>query len=280
MNRRKDFYIEIEHPDEKEESNHIDNSVSNSEKKFSKSNYSYSEIEKLHKKSKPKRKKSPIPNTHIILPKNFKLYIIILLLVILYFTYNNILLFFLSMLNSNPQVYSIYLELESHIRNNTIQGLFIMAILGSIFFLSLPSEALLIYYLSSTDYNFVVIIFLMMLGNMVGFIFNYIFGLIIGERALKFLFKKSYTKHKNFIDKYGGYFLFFGNVLPGPVETLSIFYGAFKYNFKTYLYLCFIGRLTKLIIILILYFLFWDQLLIYYELLMENLLVLKDVYTI
>lgn len=286
MNRRKDFYIEIDDEDNNDSSSYSSDSYSiESERRLSNKNYSYSDIKrklnnskkksnssKLNKKQKVKR------HAKVQMPKNTKIYIIILLIVILYFTYNNIILFFLNLLNSNPQLYAMYLYMESQIQNNTFPGLFFMSFLGSLFFLSLPAEILYIYYLSNVDKSFLILLTIMVIGNTVGFVFNYLCGFIVGERILSMIFKKSYFKYKNFIDKYGGYFLFFGNILPGPVELLSIFYGGFRYSFKNYIYLCFMGRLVKFIIITIAYFMFWDQLLTYYELVIQNLMVLKDFY--
>lgn len=223
--------------------------------------------------SAPKRK----TKTQVQMPKNLNMYIIILLIIILYFTYNQIILFFLEILKANPQLYSFYLYVEAQIANTTYTGLFAMAVLGSLFFLSLPSEILFIYYLSVGKSALIVFV-VMVVGSLIGLAFNYFFGMLVGERLLKFMFKKNFEKYRNMINKYGGYLLFFGNIFPGPIELLSLFYGAFKYNFRYYLYLSMVGRAIKFGIILILYFVFWDQLLVYYDALIANFSVLGDFY--
>lgn len=203
---------------------------------------------------------------------------ILLIVLAIYFSYNQFMLYFISFLTKNPTLYGYYLFIQEQVADKTILGLFAMAIMGSLFFLALPSEALFTYYLSSTSHFFIVIMVVMLLGNLLGLIINYLFGRLLGERVLKILFKKNFRKYQRKIKRWGGYVLFFGNILPGPIELLVVFYGGFRFNFPRYVYLCFMGRLFKYLIILMLYLFFWDQLTQGYELLMKNVLVLKDLY--
>lgn len=210
--------------------------------------------------------------------KFIKWTIIIVLGIFLYFYYNNIVLIILGFLQSNPTLYNIYLFAEYEISNNSLRGLLIMSVLGSLFFLVLPSEALFIYYLSSTQYNFIIILLMMLLGSVIGLSFNYFFGRILGERMVQNIFKKNFDSYKQKIDKWGGLVLFFGNILPGPIEFLTVFFGAFKYDFMRFFYLCFMGRLVKFILIFFAFLFFWDELISLYDVLLENFLVLKSLY--
>lgn len=225
-----------------------------------------SELEKRKKKSSIK-------------PKNLKWPLIILFIVLIYLFYNQIMFYFFEFLKLNPTFYSKYLYIESQISNSTLEGLFYVAVMGSIFFLVLPSEALFIFYLGSTDHFFIVIIILMIIGNLLGMLFNYWFGRLLGERVLQWFFgKKKFFDYKEKIDKVGGYILLFGNILPGPIEVLAVFYGGFKFKFSTFLFLTFIGRLVKYIIIFLLFYFYWDQIVWYYHGFIDNYGILKDLY--
>lgn len=209
-----------------------------------------SEIER--EKKERKKKLSPYFKT-------IKYTSIISILFLIYLFYQPILLYFTSLLKANPTIFSNYLFIKAQIANNTIFGLFFMGFFGSLFFLALPSEAIFIYFLDSTNHNFIIIILIMIIGNTMGLIFNYGFGRILGKRVIRFMFKKNFFKYKEKIDKFGGLILFFGNIFPGPVEILSIFYGAFKFDFKRYVFLSFMGRMIKYILLFLAFFFFWDQ---------------------
>ncbi len=210
--------------------------------------------------------------------KKWKWIAIFGIILLVYLFYNSIILFFLSLLKANPTIYSYYLYMESEITNNTLKGLFFISIFGSIFFLVLPSEALFLYYLSSTNHFFLLILGITVLGNIFGMMFNYGFGRLIGERAIRFLFRKNFDNYQQKIQKYGGIVLLFGNILPGPIEVLAVFYGGFKFPFGRYVYLVFVGRLVKFLLLMIIFTLFWDQILYYYTNILDNILILKDLY--
>jgi len=192
--------------------------------------------------------------------KTFKYSSIISFIILIYLFYVPILLYISSLLKSNPTFFYYYSFVKTQITNNTILGLGFASILGSIFFLAIPSEALFIYFLNSTNYNFLLIIVIMVIGNLFGLIFNYGFGRLMGKRVLKFLFKeKKFYNYQEKIDTIGGYILFFGNIFPGPFEVLSVFYGGFKYNFKIYIFLSFIGRLIKYTLLFIAFHFYWVE---------------------
>ena len=193
--------------------------------------------------------------------------------------YNQIILYFLEILKTNPTIYSYYLFIESEISNNSLKGLFFVSILGSLFFLIIPSEALFIYYLTNTNYTFPLLILLMVFGNLIGLIFNYFFGRIMGRKILKLIFgEKKYFAYKEKIDNYGGYVILFGNIFPGPIEAIAVFFGGFKFNFLRYVYLSFFGRLIKYIILFLIFYFFWDTLMFSYNDFINNISILQDLF--
>lgn len=202
----------------------------------------------------------------------FKIYFLIISIVLIYLFYNRFILGVFFLLINNPTIYTYYLFIESQISNTTLLGILILSILGAIFFLSLPSEIIFIYFLNSHLHNSIIILLVVVFGNTIGLVFNYLFGRMIGEALVKKLFAKSFNKYNNWIDKFGGFILYFGNIIPGPIELLTIFFGSFKYGIKRYAILCFFGRLTKFVILLILFTFYWDQVMFQYNHFIENFL--------
>ena len=212
--------------------------------------------------------------------KKLKWPIIILVVVLIYMFYNTIILYFLELLKLSPTVYNAYLFIESEVQAQTLMGLFLISILGSLFFLVLPSEALFFYYLSETDHFAVFIISLVVGGSLIGLSFNYFFGRLVGERVIRALFKKNFDKYKEKIDKLGGYVLLIGNIIPGPIEVLVVFYGGFKFHYGRFIFLCMIGRIIKYIILFVIFLFFWDSITAWYDSVLSNIVVLGDLYGI
>lgn len=226
-----------------------------------------------------KKKKRPLSPAKIEKRKKyFKWTLIGLLALTVYVFYDSIVLYLMGLLKTHPTVYQYYLFIESEIKNNTIRGLLFISVLGSLFFLVLPSEAVFIYYLSQTDYNPGTIMILTILGTLIGFTFNYSFGRILGERVVRFLFKKNFENYKEKIQKYGGYVLLVGAILPGPIEALAVFYGCFKFGYWRYIYLVFIGRFIKYSILLLAFMFFWEEIMFYYTGIIENVIILKGLF--
>ncbi len=204
--------------------------------------------------------------------KKIKIISIIILLIIGYIFYQPFILYISSILKSNPTFYYYYLFIKNEISNHTILGLIFSSFFGSIFFLALPSEALFIYFLDSTNYHPILIILIMVFGNILGLIFNYLFGRLMGKKVLMLLFKeKKFFDYKEKIDEYGGIIALFGNIFPGPFEVLSVFYGGFKYKFSYYLFLSSIGRIIKYSLLFIAFYFYWPQI-IYYWSLIKNII--------
>jgi membrane protein YqaA with SNARE-associated domain len=203
---------------------------------------------------------------------------ILLFIALIYLFYEPMLGYIMEVLKSNPTIYSYYLYFESEIVNNTISGMFYTAVFGSLFFLAIPSEALFIYFLDSTSYPGVIILLLMTIGNVFGLIFNYFIGRILGERFVAKLFSKNFDKYQDKINSSGGIILLIGNILPGPIELLTVFYGSFKFPLGQYIYLVFMGRLIKYIILFILFTFYWDSITLFYDDIFDEFSNLKNIY--
>lgn len=216
-----------------------------------------SEIENKNRLKRKKRQKAK---------SKIKWSLIILIIVLIYLFYNTFISYFMNLLKSNPLSYSYFLYIQNQIGQKTLIGLLFISTLGSIFFLMLPSEAIFIYYLTSTNFPVPILIFIISFGSILGMIINYLLGFLLNERVLKLFFKEEkFNMYKEKVDEYGGYFLFFGNILPGPIEVVALFYGAFKFGFVKYLYLTFVGRVIKYILIFIAFYFFWDKIIAFYS---------------
>ena len=84
---------------------------------------------------------------------------------------------------------------------------------------------------------------------MLGMIANYGIGRLMGERVLKYFLKEKYDHFMKTFNKFGGAIIVLGNILPSPIEVVSIFLGATKYNFKKFIIYTTIGKIAKFYLI-------------------------------
>ena len=153
------------------------------------------------------------------------------------------------------------------------------AIFGSLFFLAIPSEALFVYFLDLKNYPGVLILLLMVAGNVIGLIINYLFGRLLGERFVAKIFSKNFEKYQEKINSSGGWILLLGNIFPGPIELITVFYGSFKFPLGQYIYLVFMGRLIKYIILFVLFTFYWDSITLFYDDILGEFSNIKDIYS-
>ncbi|MDN5064261.1 YqaA family protein [Aliarcobacter butzleri] len=113
----------------------------------------------------------------------------------------------------------------------------------------LGSEALLIYDIKE-GYNIYLLLFFATLGNSLGSIVNYYLGLK-GEEYLieKNLIKEKYINiSKNYFDKYGFITILF-SWLPIIGDPITFVAGILKYDFKKFVILVVISKLSRYIFI-------------------------------
>lgn len=183
-----------------------------------------------------------------------KLLVIAFLILIVWYFRKEVVLF----IKGLPIIGPLYIHISDQIINKTLLGLFYASFLGAMFFVTLPVEAIFIYYLS-LHHNVFFIIAVAFIGNMLGMIFNYSFGFFLGKGFIKGLVKNNHDRFKGWIEKFGGVILVIGNIIPFPIEPLSLMYGGFKYDFKTYTILTAIGKIIKFIALAIIFFYFLDK---------------------
>jgi membrane protein YqaA with SNARE-associated domain len=122
--------------------------------------------------------------------------------------------------------------------------LFINSFISATFF-PLGSEALLLYYLVE-NFHFIILLISATIGNTLGSILNYWFGLK-GENFLldnKMVTKKKLQNYKIYFDKYGSYLLLL-SWLPVVGDSFTLIAGMLKYNIKTFIILVFIAKFSR-----------------------------------
>lgn len=82
----------------------------------------------------PSERKGSKPQKRFYQSKLFKWSLIGLLISLIYVFYSPVIGFFFDLLKMNPSLYEQYLYIEQEISNNTLKGLFYVAVLGSVFF--------------------------------------------------------------------------------------------------------------------------------------------------
>ena len=126
--------------------------------------------------------------------------------------------------------------------------LFASALISATLF-PLGSEALVIYDIKE-GYNLYLLIAVATIGNTLGSVINYFLGLK-GEEYLiskNFLKEKYIIKSKYYFDKYGSISLLF-SWLPIIGDPITFVAGILKYDFKKFLVLVFIAKLSRYLVI-------------------------------
>ena len=126
--------------------------------------------------------------------------------------------------------------------------LFITALISATLF-PFGSEALLIYDIKE-GYNIYLLLFFATLGNSLGSVINYFLGLK-GEEYLinkNLLNEKYILKAKTYFDKYGAWSILF-SWLPIIGDPITFVAGILKYDFKKFLVLVFIAKLSRYLVI-------------------------------
>lgn len=125
-------------------------------------------------------------------------------------------------------------------------GIFLFTFLSNLFFLTLPDEVYFISYLLA-GHNIMILLPVAVTAGLCGLAVDYMIGKMIGVFILRKLLKKKYYKFKFTADRYGGFFLVIGNIIPSPVQWFSVALGAFNYGFVRFMIFSAVGKTLKYI---------------------------------
>ena len=131
----------------------------------------------------------------------------------------------------------------------TYLTLFMTALISATLF-PLGSEALLIYDITQ-GYNIYLLLLFATLGNSLGSVINYYMALKGEEYLLekKVLSEKHIIKGKFYFDKYGSWIILL-SWLPIVGDTITFVAGLLKYDFKKFLILVTISKLSRYLVLI------------------------------
>lgn len=154
----------------------------------------------------------------------------------------------INMINSNPILSTIFEHIKLQIENRTLFGLFYAAILGALFFMSMPIELIAIYYYTN-GYPPILVAISAVVGIIIGNTINYTIGRVLGKRVLNYFFKSGYNVIEEKLHKYGGWIIFGLSIITSPIDIFILICGSMKYPFKKMIKILAFGESLKYIAI-------------------------------
>ncbi len=142
-------------------------------------------------------------------------------------------LFFETIIYSYIKDSVIFRSIGSVIRDEIVKftslGLFYASIIGGLFFIPMPLE--IFFYIGLIKGNSIVISYILInIGYTISQYINYVLGVKFSPFILPFVSKRNIYKVRRYVNKYGGYAIFFSSIVPSPSEILVLALGITKYN--------------------------------------------------
>jgi len=157
----------------------------------------------------------------------------------------------IALLKMNPYLWNTYNHLAQNIGKNTWLGMLYMSVASGLFFVPLSADIIFFYYLA-LKINPILVITIAIIGSLFGHIIDYLIGRMVGAFFLRKLMKEKFSKYSTTIENWGAFLLIPGNILPIPMDIISVFYGAFKFKFKKFFWLTLIGKTIKFVLFFLL----------------------------
>lgn len=148
-------------------------------------------------------------------------------------------------LRQSPFFWSIYEAIKNEIAARSLLGLFYVSFFGALFFLPLPVEGVFIFYLTVTDFSPVLIMLMALAGNLLGLVVDYFTGRLLGPHILQWFMKERYEHFARRLNRAGGFLIIIGNIIPFPIEPLTLVLGATRYGFTKLILYSALGKIVK-----------------------------------
>jgi membrane protein YqaA with SNARE-associated domain len=161
-----------------------------------------------------------------------------------YFNWDKVHPLFIGIIESIPFIKNTVTFIVEALNSRALIGIFLFAFFINLFFITLPDEVYFIIFLIA-GHNPIILIPVILAGGLLGLTVDYLIGRAIGGLILRKLLKKKYYKFKFLSDKFGGFFLVVGNIVPSPVQWFSVALGAFGYGYIKFITFSAIGKLSK-----------------------------------
>ena len=173
----------------------------------------------------------------------------IVLILVVYFSLNWLTGEALRLLQVNPDVWAFYKSIEYEIASRSLLGLFIACAIGATFLVAIPVEAAFLFYLG-IGYPLLTVFGIALAGILVGDLFNYFIGWLIGPKPVKMIIKEKYGVFSRKIGKAGAFIIVIGNILPPfPSDLFSLFTGTVRYGMFRMLFYTVIGRAIQFLLL-------------------------------
>lgn len=163
--------------------------------------------------------------------------------------------FFYDILYSIPYINGSVDFLTLNIKNLTLFGLFLAHLIGGIFFVPSPDEIIFYYGLIKGNNYFLALLF-STVGYMIAQLGNYYVGKKISPLIMDIVSKRKVYETRRFVNKHGAIGIFLFNLLPFPAPLLTFALGIARYNFTRLFVLTLAGKISKYVILILIYWIF------------------------
>ena len=157
----------------------------------------------------------------------------------------------LHLIQGNSSLNETYEFIKNQLTKNSIIWLFIISFAGALFFISIPIDIFFLYYIVNSANPWICIL-ASLIGVMIGRSFDLWFGYLFRDYAYKNVIKEHKKYFNKKFSKWESMILFFGNLIPMfPIEPFVVFIGTTKYKYTKFLVYHGLGKLLKLILIVL-----------------------------
>lgn len=153
---------------------------------------------------------------------------------------------------SNQYTSPVYNPVRAEIEKQSLLGLFYWVGTGSIFVMPNPLDVIVPTYIVQTQYYWIQILTVAMIGYTLGMSFNYFMGWLVGPKILKWFLKGQYDKFQHKIDHMGGFIVVVANLIPFfPTGPFMLFLGAVRQGYWKAMGFTLIGKVLMFLLILL-----------------------------
>lgn len=137
---------------------------------------------------------------------------------------------------------------KNEITNTTFLGLFIVAIIGGLFFIPLPMEGVFVLFLVKNP-NTLAVFFVYLAGISLGYMIDLFVGYRFSIIGKKMISTKKFYEIKTMINHYGKWAILIASATPLPGQIVAFIAGVFKYNKTKFFVQFLLGITIKLVVI-------------------------------
>ena len=130
-------------------------------------------------------------------------------------------------------------------------GVFMIGLIGGLFFLSVPIEVLFVNALHQIQLDSFILGAILFVGLLISYLIDYFLGYFMSSLATKMMSPKQFYGIKVKLNKYGSWLILLFNILPLPSQGLTFVCGVFRYSKMRYFSLWTVGWFIKIIFLVV-----------------------------